>query len=123
MTGLVVVDGANVVGSRPDGWWRDRPGAALRLAERLAAGVSLAGDLVLVLEGAARRGVPEGTFEGVRVVHATGSGDDAIVDVVAAAGERPVTVVTSDRGLRERVTALGAGVVGPRALDSGGTGG
>ena len=33
----VVVDGANVVGSRPDGWWRDRPGAARRLAGRLVA--------------------------------------------------------------------------------------
>lgn len=118
MTGLVVVDGANVVGSRPDGWWRDRPGAARRLAERLAAGVPLPGELVLVLEGAARRGVPEGDESGVRVVHAAGSGDDAIVDLVAAASGRPVTVVTSDRGLRARVAALGAATVGPRALDS-----
>jgi hypothetical protein len=121
MTGtpLVVVDGANVVGSRPDGWWRDRPGAAARLAERLAAGIPLPGDVVLVLEGAARRGVPAGPSAGLRVVHADGSGDDAIVDVVAAAGDRPVTVVTSDRGLRARVAALGAATTGPRALDAG----
>jgi hypothetical protein len=119
MTGtpLVVVDGANVVGSRPDGWWRDRPGAAARLAVRLAAGIPLPGEVVLVLEGAARRGVPAGTSPGLRVVHADGSGDDAIVDLVAATTDRLVTVVTADRDLRARVTALGAGTTGPRALD------
>src|SRR5262249_37128332 len=67
---LVVVDGANVVGSRPDGWWRARPAAARRLLATLTAGVPLAGEVVLVLEGAARAGVPAGRVEGVRVVHA-----------------------------------------------------
>jgi len=114
---LVVVDGANVVGSRPDGWWRDRPAAARRLLATLAAGVPLPGEVVLVLEGAARAGVPAGRVDGVRVVHAAGSGDDAIVDLVRAARpDREVTVVTADRGLRERVTALGAAVAGPRSL-------
>ena len=32
----IIVDGANVVGSRPDGWWRDRAGAAVRLHDNLA---------------------------------------------------------------------------------------
>lgn len=32
----IVVDSANVVGSRPDGWWRDRAGATVRLADQLA---------------------------------------------------------------------------------------
>ena len=114
---LVVVDGANVVGSRPDGWWRDRPGAARRLLATLTAGVPMPGEIVLVLEGAARAGVPAGLVEGVRVVHATGSGDDAIVDLVRAADpDREITVVTADRGLRDRVTALGAAVTGPRTL-------
>jgi hypothetical protein len=122
MGGTVIVDGANVVGSRPDGWWRDRPGAALRLATRLAAGVPLPGAVVLVLEGAARQGVPEGPFEGISVVHAAGSGDDRIV-ALASSVDAPVTVVTADRGLRDRVIAVGASVVGPRALDSGRTGG
>jgi hypothetical protein len=54
------------------------------------------------------------------VVSAVGSGDDAIVDVVAAAaeedGDRPITVVTADRELRDRVEALGARTIGPRWL-------
>ncbi len=114
---LVVVDGANVMGSRPDGWWRDRAGAARRLVSTLARGVSWPGEVVLVLEGRARAGVPESVVDGIRVVHAPGSGDDAIVDLVRTEGRgRPVTVVTADRGLRERVTALGATVAGPRSL-------
>jgi hypothetical protein len=114
---LVVVDGANVMGSRPDGWWRDRPAAARRLLATLTAGVPLPGEVVLVLEGAARAGVAAGGAGGVRVVHAVGSGDDTIVDLVRAAGpDRVVTVVTADRGLRERVAALGAAVAGPRSL-------
>jgi len=114
---LVVVDGANVMGSRPDGWWRDRPAAARRLLATLTAGVPLPGEVVLVLEGAARAGVPAGRVDGVRVVHAAGSGDDAIVELVRAARpDREVTVVTADRGLRGRVAALGAAVAGPRSL-------
>ncbi|MFC0527850.1 hypothetical protein [Phytohabitans kaempferiae] len=120
---LVVVDGANVVGSRPDGWWRDRAGAAARLRDAL---VPLAAEglpdlpppleVVLVLEGRARD--VEGV-DGVRVVAAPGSGDDTIVDVVAAARPRRTVVVTADRGLRERVRGLGAEVVGPRAVRRG----
>jgi len=123
---LIVVDGANVVGSVPDGWWRDRTGAATRLRDALA-GVHAAGlvgpdgtripppvAVVLVVEGAARGVAP---VDGVEVVSAPGSGDDAIVDLVREAGaERRVVVVTADRGLRERVAALGATVVGPRAV-------
>jgi predicted RNA-binding protein with PIN domain len=118
---LLVVDAANVMGARPDGWWRDRAGAARRLLDALSRGLAGdAGEVVLVLEGAARKGVPEGTAGGVRVVHAPGSGDDAIVDLVAAAlgtdAARRVTVVTADRGLRDRVRALGADTMGPRTL-------
>jgi len=117
---LLVVDGANVVGSVPDGWWRDRAGAAIRLRDRLIAmspaGLAdLAGPLevVLVVEGKARD-IPE--IPGVRLVRALGSGDDAIVEVVAAAPDREVVVVTADRELRRRVTALGAGVRGPSSI-------
>jgi hypothetical protein len=118
---LLVVDAANVVGSVPDGWWRDRAAAAGRLRDALLpigpAGLpGLPGPLevVLVVEGAARgvEGVP-----GVRVVAAPGSGDDAIVDLVAAADTgRRTAVVTADRGLRARVTAAGAEVLGPRSV-------
>ncbi|GGK06327.1 hypothetical protein GCM10010123_40210 [Pilimelia anulata] len=112
MRELLVVDAANTIGSVPDGWWRDRAGAVTRLRDALA---PLATDdlgVVLVVEGAAR-GVP-GTDD-VRVVAAPGSGDDAIVAVVAGA-DVPCAVVTADRELRRRVTELGATVRGPRTL-------
>ncbi|MFJ6694699.1 NTP pyrophosphohydrolase [Streptomyces sp. NPDC091272] len=118
---LVVVDAANVVGSVPDGWWKDRHGAAERLRDRLpvyaaqgVAGVPGPVELVLVVEGAAR-GVE--SVPGVRVVAAAGSGDDRIVAVVAEreAG-RDCLVVTADRELRRRVEALGAQCTGPRAV-------
>ncbi|MEU0285878.1 NYN domain-containing protein [Streptomyces sp. NPDC005908] len=114
---LVIVDAANVVGSVPDGWWRDRRGAAERLRDRLAAD-GLPGhegpvDILLVVEGAARGVEP---VPGVRVASAPGSGDDHMVELVAAAGDRPVLVVTADRELRRRVAALGADVTGPRAV-------
>ncbi|MET7321848.1 NTP pyrophosphohydrolase [Streptomyces sp. NPDC005549] len=118
---LVVVDAANVVGSVPDGWWRDRRGAAERLRDRLAAdgvpGRSGPVEVVLVVEGAAR-GVE--SVAGVRVESAPGSGDDHIVELVArTTGGRPVLVVTADRGLRRRVTELGAQVAGPRTVRPG----
>ncbi|MFC7549955.1 hypothetical protein [Plantactinospora sp. GCM10030261] len=121
---LLVVDGANVVGSRPDGWWRDRLGAAVRLRDRLVP-LATAGhpdlpppvEVVLVVEGAAR-GVP-GTPE-VRVVSAPGSGDDAIVDLVRVTpASRRRVVVTADRELRARVVELGAEIRGPRWIDLG----
>src|SRR5215213_8150012 len=98
---LLVVDGANVVGSVPDGWWRDRAGAAVRLRDRLlsitSAGLAdLPGpvEVVLVVEGKARD-IP--AIAGVRLERAAGSGDDAIVALVADAGpDRRVVVVTAD---------------------------
>ncbi|WP_211274317.1 NTP pyrophosphohydrolase [Streptomyces chattanoogensis] len=125
MNSLVIVDAANVVGSVPDGWWRDRRGAAERLRDALPeyAGSGLPGlvspplEMVLVVEGAAR-GVA--SVEGVRVESADGSGDDRIVELVAAeGGGRNCLVVTADRELRRRVEALGARVTGPRAVRGG----
>jgi len=118
---LIVVDAANVIGSRPDGWWRDRAAAARRLVANLAdSRLPDEGEIVVVVEGKAREGVAEGRLDGVRVEHAPGSGDDRVVavveDAVRASPGRPITVVTSDRGLRERVNALGAQAVGARWL-------
>lgn len=120
----VVVDGANVVGSVPNGWWKDRAGAASRLRSRLeglavpASDLGVEGDLwfpevSLVVEGQAR-GIASGLDAGsVSVVNADASGDDALVAEVerrVAAGET-VLAVTSDRALRERVEQAGAAQV------------
>lgn len=117
---VLIVDGANVVGSRPDGWWRDRPGAARRLQEQLSTAALPHDEIVLVLEGAARRGNPAGQDGRLRTILAPGSGDDAIVEAVMAqvgVGDgREVTVVTADRALRHRVEAAGARTVGPSWL-------
>lgn len=117
---VLIVDGANVVGSRPDGWWRDRAGAARRLQERLLTAVLPYDEVVLVLEGAAKRGNPAGQDGRLRTVHAPGSGDDAIVGAVIEQVDvddgRSVTVVTADRALRGRVEAAGASSVSPAWL-------
>jgi len=114
---VLVVDGANVVGSRPDGWWRDRPGAARRLHEKLLTADLAQDAIILVLEGDAKRGVPAGQDGHVRAVHARRSGDDAIVDEVkrqvAIDDGRDVIVVTADRELRGRVEAAGASIRSP----------
>jgi 8-oxo-dGTP diphosphatase len=126
----VVVDGANVVGSRPDGWWRDRAGAAARLAaaltglrSRLATGPGgealVVRRTVLVLEGAARAAMDAEPDDGWLVrVAADGSGDDAVVAeaVAARAGTSDaVVVVTADRGLRARLPDR-VGAAGPSWL-------
>jgi 8-oxo-dGTP diphosphatase len=134
----VIVDVANVMGSRPDGWWRDRAGAARRLRDQLAvlategvaslpASVGVPElerwfpDLVLVVEGAARSvaaahgGGSAGPGGRLRVVAARGSGDDTIAELARdVAGRR--LVVTADRQLRERCVAAGAAVTGPSWL-------
>jgi hypothetical protein len=112
---VLLIDAANVVGSRPDEWWRDRAGVTRRLVERVRAS-TIAGRLdppvVVVVEGAARPGVPQGAADGVKVLHAAASGDDLLVELAAAA-PAPVVLVSADRELRRRVAAAGATTVGP----------
>ncbi|HEX4398010.1 MAG TPA: hypothetical protein VH136_10260 [Trebonia sp.] len=124
-----MVDVANVMGARADGWWRDRAGAALRLcrsvaelavrgvpAARMPDGLPAPAAWVLVLEGQARAAAASLTDvpPEVRVVTAPGSGDDAIVaEVASLAAAATCLVVTADRELRRRCAALGAGVAGP----------
>lgn len=126
----VVVDVANVMGARADGWWRDRAGAALRLSRevsalaargvpdgRMPAGLPAPSGYILVLEGRARdaAGRIDSPHPSVRVVRAPASGDDAIADQAAALGGSCL-VVTADRELRQRCEAAGAAVAGPRWL-------
>lgn len=116
MTQVLVVDGANVVGARPDGWWKDRAGAARRLHEALLVADLPQEQVVLVLEGAAKGGVPAGRDAHVLTVHATRDGDSEIrrrADDARAAGHR-VTVVTADRALAANCSP--ALVVGPTWL-------
>jgi predicted RNA-binding protein with PIN domain len=118
----LVVDGMNVIGSRPDGWWRDRDGAVRKLLTRLQELASTTGDdTTLVLDGRPLTDVPEGDHGGVHVRYATRGGrnaaDDRIVELVGAdADPASITVVTSDRELAQRLRDLGADVVGARTL-------
>ncbi|HEY0541183.1 MAG TPA: NUDIX domain-containing protein [Actinoallomurus sp.] len=122
---VLVVDTANVMGSRADGWWRDRRGAAERVRDEIASVHGFTDvpgavadicfpEIIMVVEGAAR-GVT--STEGVEVVPAPGLGDDTIAELAAprAPDERRL-VVTADRELRARCEAAGAMVVGPRWL-------
>lgn len=133
----LVVDSANVVGSRPDGWWRDRAGATDRLISGLA-GIAADGvpaadfdpdapdanvastwwpAIDLVVEGQARGADDPEPGSGVTVVRAEGDGDSKIVAHIASLGSAArVVVVTADRELASRVGALGARVVGPSTL-------
>lgn len=115
---VLIVDGANVVGSRPTGWWRDRAGAARQLHRALAEADLEYDEVVLVLEGAAKGGQPAGKDGAVTTVHAPGSGDDAIVDEVRSrtGDDHEVVVVTADRGLKQRLSAAGASSRGPAWL-------
>lgn len=128
----LVVDGANVVGSVPNGWWKDRAGAASRLAARLdglavpaddlgIGGTTWFPEVALVVEGRAREIVTPSTEAdaeapellpagGVSLVRAQAAGDDAIVAEVerrTRAGQL-VVAVTSDRELQNRVAGAGA---------------
>ena len=114
---MLVIDAANVIGSRPTGWWRDRPGAARRFTEQVRATVTVGGldpPVTVVLEGQSRRGADESDIDGVAVVHAPGEGDDTIAAIAATHDE--VVVVTADSGLAERVRAVDGTVVGPTWL-------
>ena len=116
---VLVVDGANVVGARADGWWKDRAGAAGRLHEQLVTADldPEITDVVLVLEGEAKAGVRKGRDGHVTVVHAPQDGDSEIVRQAhkAADAGSAVTVVTADRLLAARVAKAG-GTVGPMWL-------
>jgi hypothetical protein len=112
----LLVDAANVIGSRPTGWWRDRAGAARTLVDQLRAAVDsgrIVQRVTVVLEGKARDAVQIGQIDGVMVVHAARGGDESLLEAIADAFGHAVVLVTADRELRRRAEALGAEVVGP----------
>jgi predicted RNA-binding protein with PIN domain len=117
---LVIVDGNNVMGSRPDGWWRDRAGAARRLVAQLGDWAAVADrDVLVVFDGAPPAGLDAPPRVEVRFARRRGpdAADDEIAAFVEAdAAPERLRVVTSDAVLARRVRAHGAAVAGAREL-------
>lgn len=106
----------NVIGSRPDGWWKDRSGAMAALVEKLdrwaSANAGDVGDVTVVFERPPSTAIRSSLIE---VTHApraaANSADDEIVTLVQAdARPHEIRVVTSDKMLADRVRRLGASV-------------
>jgi predicted RNA-binding protein with PIN domain len=108
-----IVDGMNVIGTRPDGWWRDRHAAMVGLVDRLERWAASEGEEVMVVFEAPPR--PPITSSVIEVAHVerprANSADDEIVRRVRAAEDpAAVRVVTSDGVLTQQVHAAGASV-------------
>jgi len=106
-----LVDGLNVIGTRPDGWWRDRHGAMVRLVEMLERFAADSGEEVTVVFENPPSPPIASTL--VNVAHAPRARRDAADDeIVRLLGADPdpgdIRVVTSDRRLAEQVRAVGA---------------
>ena len=116
----LVVDGNNVMGARPDGWWRDRPAAVLRLLGRLQCYRSRAAREIVLFLDVAQAGLPEGDHGGVTVRYADSGGPDAadrsIIRFVEEHLGDPLQVVTSDRRLADEVRRHHAFVTGAGAF-------
>jgi predicted RNA-binding protein with PIN domain len=119
----VIVDGNNVIGTVPDGWWRDLPAAARRLLGRLACYRRRSGNRIVLVLDAAQPDLSEGHKDGIEIRYPARSGRDAaderIVDLVDDLDGRDggdVAVVSSDQALAVAVTARGADVIGARTF-------
>lgn len=120
---VLIVDTANVMGSRNDGWWRDRHGAATRLRDQIDRLTEFPlkpfdvarPELLMIVEGKAK-GIGDGTK--VTVIDSPGEGDDTIVATAEEQNDATVDVyvVTADRELRRRCEAVGATALGPKWL-------
>jgi predicted RNA-binding protein with PIN domain len=109
----VIVDGMNVIGSRPDGWWRDRAAAMRALVEALEGYAAEIADQVTVVFDGKPVSVPDAA--GVEVLFAPGGRDAADREIVRLvegdANPEALRVVTSDGALADRAAELGAEVV------------
>ena len=114
-----IVDGMNVIGTRPDRWWRDRDAAMLRLVDQLERWAAVAGeDVTVVFE---RKPSPPIRSSVIEIRHAprpkADAADDEIMRLLNAdARPQSVRVVTSDRVLAQRAHASGASVEGSEAF-------
>jgi hypothetical protein len=111
----------NLIGSRPDGWWRDRPGARRRLVAELAPLVGPDTELTVVFDGRPTHGeLDAAAAAGLTARFAPGgpdAADHAIVALLPSLGDPgAVTVVTSDAALADAVRRAGAAVLGVRAF-------
>jgi hypothetical protein len=119
----LIVDAMNVIGSRPNGWWRDRDGAVIRLVESLQA-LAYAEpeqDITLFVDGRPIRGLAEGQHDGVHVLYARRAGRNAADDRIVEYLDRhpdaeSLEVITSDRDLIDRARRRGARISGPTVL-------
>ena len=118
----LIVDAMNVIGSRPNGWWRDRDAAIREFLHRLARYAAYdAVDITVAIDGRPLDDIPEGDHDGIEVLYARRPGrnaaDDRIVEYIKSApGATSLEVVTSDRDLAARARRLGAHVTGPQKL-------
>jgi uncharacterized protein YaiI (UPF0178 family) len=108
-----IVDAMNVIGTRPDGWWRDRDAAMARLVDLLERFAADTGDDVTVVFERAPRPPLRSTV--IEIAHATKRGPDAAdFEIARIVAEDPapagIQVVTSDNWLADRVSAAGAAV-------------
>lgn len=111
----LIVDAMNVIGSRPTGWWRDRPGAIRNFVARLRVYADHhETPVTVVIDGRPLPELPEGRYGLLEVCYARVA-DDRIVDLVSELHD-VAHVVTADRDLRDRVHALGATTAGPSTL-------
>ncbi len=116
----VIVDGNNVMGSRPDGWWRDRAGAARRLVAQLGDWAEAGGhDVLVFFDGAPLDDMVAPDRVEVRFARRAGrdaADHDIAAHVAASAAPGSLCVITSDAELARRVRAHGAEVRGARSL-------
>jgi hypothetical protein len=105
---VIFIDAMNVIGSRPDGWWKDREGAMRRLVDDVRDWAT--DDVTVVLDSGPDDLI--GTVGRLTVVRARRKGRDAADDEIARLVAPGDTVVTSDHALADRVRAAGAQVEG-----------